>query len=176
MARFSWLLIPLLMALCVPAQALAAGIEDRQLKAARAFLETESRINDMIAVMHSGTTPIRGTFHKCYLVTYTAGRPVAGHFVIEMRYRWRGPLTRDGETDVQFSFNEKGRLYDFEVVRTNGYAFLVTRAQLELGRLAVRCVVRGEKNAADIIDVANSIKTVRGLHLLRLQMEQLVGK
>src|SRR5262245_40665420 len=169
--------LALLLVLCLIASATArADVNEKYLKAAREFLEREPRVNDMIRVMHMGTAPISGTCNKVLYIVYSKGKSVSGHFSIEMRYKWRGPITRDGETDVQFSFDENGRLYDLEVVRTNGYAFLVTPALLEVGKLAVKSAARGGKNEEGIVELANSIKTVRELQLLKLQLEQATGK
>src|SRR5262249_27861536 len=148
----------------------------KYVKAARVFLEKESRVKDMINVMHTGTTPISGTCNKVMYILYSRGKDVSGHFTIEMRYKWKGPLTKKGQTDVHFNFDEKGRLYDFEVIRTNGYAFLVTRAMLEVGKVAVRMAARGQDSTEGIAGLVESIKTVRELQLIKLRLEQVAGK
>lgn len=156
--------------------ALARAEDSSQVKAARAFLEKESRVNDMIRIMHAGTTPISGECNRVMRIVYSRGKSTSGHFVIEMCYKWRGPVTRNGETEVQFTFDENGRLYDMEVVKTNGYAFLVTRTLLEVAKFGVKMAAKGGKNESGIAELADSIKTVRELQLLKLQLEQVTGK
>jgi hypothetical protein len=167
------LMLPVLIG---PATAFGAEPDEKHVKAARAFLEKEARVKDMINVMHTGTTPISGICNKVMYIVYSKGKNVSGHFTIEMRYKWRGPITKEGQTDVQFSFDDKGRLSDMEVVRTNGYAFLVTRALLEVSKVALRVVVKGGRNEEEVMALASNIKTVRELQLLRLQVEQMLGR
>jgi hypothetical protein len=169
----------LLLALTVllgPAVAMGAEPDEKYIKAARAFLEQEPRVKDMINVMHAGTIPISGTCNKIMFIVYSRGKNVSGHFTIEMRYKWRGPITKNGQTDVHFNFDDKGRLYDFEVIRTNGYAFLVTRAMLEVGKVAVRMATKGKDNEEEVTALVGGIKTVRELQLLKLRVEQMIGK
>jgi hypothetical protein len=179
MNRTSWLTFVVFSLLCLAGAQRARGADALQVARARGFLEKADRTKKILNSMHFGTTPIKGAFNQLFTKVTVNGTEKPGFFAIEMRYNWKGGLTGNGETDVQFFFNDKGNLFDVKAVRCNARLFgPFDGGNLVLGLVkgVIKEMAKNDPKEKEINRFVDACKDIRQLMILQLQLEQLLGK
>jgi hypothetical protein len=153
--------------------------DPRHVANARAFLARDQRTRDLLGAMHTGTTPGRGTYRALFEKVNVGRVEKAGYFAIEMRYTWQGGLTGNGETDVQFFFDNNGRLFDLRAVRSNAALvgpFEGANLVIAIIKDVIKDLARGDRDEMAIRRLVDACGDARQLILLQFKLEQALGK
>jgi len=145
---------------------------------ARKFLEQDERSKEILGDMHPTTKFVKVTYVATYEEVYKGDTLQTGHFAIEMRYNWEGTFVTDGQTDLQFFFDAKGKLYEIKKIRCNGLVAPWTVSDIVLGviRDVLKDLVKGSDNESDWNKWIDGCGDARELTLERLKWQQLLGK
>jgi hypothetical protein len=152
-------------------------IDQKALRRAHDFLKTDKRGRHILAYMHFGRTYVDHNYKETRYVTDKEGKRKKGHFALVYTYEWKD----DGETEVAFLCDAKGKVYEVKVLDSNAIInqpFAMANATVQLlGNLIIEAfkdnmTAAERKDLQKLVDAADA----KGMLELSLKLQQALGK
>ena len=102
-----------------PGARAGSDIDQQAVDRAHDFLKTEQRGRDVLSYVHFGAK-YQGHAYKEMRYVTSNGKRVPGYFALVYTYDW----DNNGQSDVAFLCDNKGNVYEVQVVRSSGFPFV----------------------------------------------------
>jgi hypothetical protein len=133
------------------------GDEPQKIKAAKEFLEKESRLKGVLFFAHPTATYTDYDYVETTGVVDKSGKTLKDYFVITYKVSWTGLFNNNETTSLDFFFDDKGKLIDLNAKSTGVFkAFGATNVVID--KIKDKIIEQVDKNGTE-----TDRKTVRTL-------------